>query len=213
MMHTTQTWKIGDCLELLQSVEIGTVDLILTDPPYNLGINYGESSSDMKDDYGVWINKWMQECHRISNNIVITPGIVNLTKYFGYDWIACWWKPAAMGHCFLGANNWEPILVWGKPIRQICDVFRAPIIPDNSLKGHPCPKPIDLFIQIIEAFTVDGDTILDPFLGSGTTLGACRKTNRNGILSGINPEYEPIIRERCMTHTPPLTSYFGGDDQ
>ena len=209
MIQTTQTWEIGDCVELMQELDDKSIDLVLADPPYNLGIDYGQNSNDARYDYDTWVNEWLQECHRVSGKVVITSGIVNLAKYTGYDWVACWWKPAAMGHCFLGANNWEPILVWGKPVRQICDVFRAPIIPDKSLKGHPCPKPIELFIQIIEAFTHEGDTVLDPFLGSGTTLGACRKTNRNGIGFEINPDYEPIIRERCMANTPPLTSYFG----
>lgn len=204
--QTTQTWKIGDCIDLIQEIDDKSIDLVLADPPYNLGIDYGQASNDLRDDYDAWIGKWLRECKRISDKIIITPGIINLIKYSGYDWIACWWKPAAMGHCFLGANNWEPILVWGKPIKQICDVFRAPIIPDKNLKGHPCPKPINLFIQIINAYTYEGDTVLDPFLGSGTTLEACKRTNRNGIGFEINPEYEPIIKKRCVRHTPQISA-------
>jgi len=52
-------------------------------------------------------------------------------------------------------------------------------------------------------------TVLDPFCGSGTVLEVCRLLNRNAIGFDLNPEYEPLIRERSMTHTPPLTSYFG----
>lgn len=50
-------------------------------------------------------------------------------------------------------------------------------------------------------------TVLDPFCGSGTVLEVCRLLNRNAIGFELNPEYEPLIRERSMSHTPPLTSY------
>lgn len=51
-------------------------------------------------------------------------------------------------------------------------------------------------------------TVLDPFAGSGTVGEEARKLNRNAILFELNPEYEPLIRERTMADTPPLTSYF-----
>ena len=49
--------------------------------------------------------------------------------------------------------------------------------------------------------------VLDPFCGSGTVLEVCRLLNRNAIGLELNPEYEPLIRERSMSHTPPLTAY------
>ena len=51
-------------------------------------------------------------------------------------------------------------------------------------------------------------TVLDPFCGSGTVLEVCRRLNRNAIGFELNPEYEPLIHERSMAHTPPLTAYF-----
>ena len=50
-------------------------------------------------------------------------------------------------------------------------------------------------------------TVLDPFCGSGTVLEVCRLLNRNAIGLELNPDYEPLIRERSMAHTPPLTAY------
>ncbi len=50
-------------------------------------------------------------------------------------------------------------------------------------------------------------TVLDPFCGSGTVLEVCRLLNRNAIGLELNPEYEPLIRERSMAHTPPLGAY------
>ena len=54
-------------------------------------------------------------------------------------------------------------------------------------------------------------TVLDPFCGSGTVLEVCRLLNRNAIGMELNPEYSPLIMERSMAHTPPLTAYFGAE--
>lgn len=51
--------------------------------------------------------------------------------------------------------------------------------------------------------------VLDPFCGSGTVLGVCRRMDMNAIGFELNPEYEPLIRERSMAHTPPLSKYGG----
>jgi DNA modification methylase len=53
-----------------------------------------------------------------------------------------------------------------------------------------------------------GDIVLDPFLGSGTTLLACRRTDRIGLGFEINPDYEPIIQERMLEKVPRIESYF-----
>ena len=50
-------------------------------------------------------------------------------------------------------------------------------------------------------------TVLDPFCGSGTVLEVCRLLNRNAIGFELNPKYKPLIHERSMAHTPPLTAY------
>ena len=50
-------------------------------------------------------------------------------------------------------------------------------------------------------------TVLDPFCGSGTVLEVCRLLNRNAVGLELNPEYEPLIKDRSMSHTPPLTAY------
>jgi len=54
-------------------------------------------------------------------------------------------------------------------------------------------------------------TVLDPFAGSGTVGEVARKLGRNAILLELNPDYEVLIKERIMAHTPPLTAYFGDD--
>jgi len=62
--------------------------------------------------------------------------------------------------------------------------------------GHPAPFPIELPKRCIKLFSFQGETVLDPFLGSGTTLIACLQTNRIGIGVEMNKEYCQLAAER-----------------
>jgi len=71
--------------------------------------------------------------------------------------------------------------------------------PGESKKkiGHPAPYPVELPYRCITLFSYVGDTVLDPFMGSGTTLLASLKTNRNGIGVDIDKEYCDLAISRC----------------
>ena len=117
-----------------------------------------------------------------SGNALISCGVANIGMWWRIAaprWVCAWHKPAAMGRCTLGFNNWEPVLVYGKTVGQTSDVFRAPIIPDESVRGHPCPKPLEWAAKQI-AIVPEG-TVLDPFMGSGTTLRAAKDLGRKAI--------------------------------
>ena len=195
-----EIWN-DDCLNVLKKMPDKSVDLILTDPPYNVDFQYKEYK-DKRPDYKKWCREWFQEIQRVSKNQCISVGIVNVTMWTKIKephWIICWWKPAAMGRSPFGFCNWEPILFWGKPKKnQGCDVIRATIKPDKSLEGHPCPKPLDWGLKLVELLTNEGDTILDPFMGSGTTGVACANLNRNFIGIEISEKYCQIAEERIM---------------
>ena len=81
--------------------------------------------------------------------------------------------------------------------------------------SHPAQFPLRLVERLIKGSSKEGDLVLDPFLGSGTMLEACRNTNRNCIGYEIDPQWENIYRERSKVDTPPLMSYFGdkGDNR
>jgi len=74
-------------------------------------------------------------------------------------------------------------------------VWRFPIVPQHS-KEHIAAKPVELMCELIERFTQPGDTILDPFMGSGTTGVACVKTGRNFIGIEIDKGYFDIAQKR-----------------
>jgi len=96
---------------------------------------------------------------------------------------------------------------WGKMRKGKSDITRDEFIEwtngvwnfqgeNRSKVGHPAPFPVELPKRCIKLFSFVGDTVLDPFLGSGTTLIACLKLNRKGIGVEINPKYCELAVKR-----------------
>ena len=173
------------------------VDLVLTDPPYNVGIKYGDSVNDSKDDFVGWMEPIFRLLREMSDTVIIA-GQVRLTDYAliePWKWLLCWHKPAAMGRSPVGFCNWEPMAMWGKGTNGGCDYVKAPIVPDRGLDGHPCPKPLLWGKGFISLFP-NADTILDPFVGSGTTLRAAKDLGRKAIGIEIEEKYCEIAAKR-----------------
>ncbi|MGI9603139.1 MAG: DNA-methyltransferase, partial [Acidimicrobiales bacterium] len=71
--------------------------------------------------------------------------------------------------------------------------------------GHPAPFPVDLPLKLIDLYTYEGDLVLDPFMGSGSTLVAAKRANRVGVGFDLDPEYVDLARERlAQAHTRPM---------
>lgn len=196
---------LGDCLEVMK--ELPEVNLVLTDPPYNaknIGRNrrtYSEGIMQLPvEEYKLFCSRWFQAASIISDNRVFTPGIANTHNYPQPDWILCWHKPSAVCfNKFQGFNAWEPIFVYGKNTERIGqDYIKYDSLNFNKgpEKYHPCPKNINLIKWLIKHFSNEGDTILDPFLGSGTAVRACKDLNRKCIGIEINEDYCKIAIKR-----------------
>ena len=189
----------GDCRDILPSLP--KVDLCLTDPPYGVNLEYKEGYVDSRVGYNKLIGDVFRAMLSLTPRIALTPGIRNLWIYPPADWILCWTKPGTMGRSDLGGfNAWEPILMYGK--RRIWqDLFHA--VPGTALgsafkdgEGHPCPKPVALFRWLAEQLSDCGETILDPFMGSGTTLRAAKDLGRKAIGIEIEERYCEIAAKR-----------------
>ena len=74
--------------------------------------------------------------------------------------------------------------------------------PSNRV--HPTQKPVELLVAILEDYTTEGDTILDPFMGSGTTGVACKRLGRDFIGMEINEEYFEIAKKRIAEPVHPF---------
>jgi len=202
----TPTWQTndgsvqlycGDCLDVLPTLEAGSVDAVVTDPPYGVGFKY-DGHDDTRNGYEDWCGKWFEELSRIASTILMSCGAVNVQMWAcikPFNWQIAWLKPAAMGRSPVGFCNWEPMLLWGSGSGESVDVFTAPIVPDDSLDGHPCPKPLKWGIESVRRAAKSG-TILDPFMGSGTTGVACVRLGRKFIGIEKEPKYFEIAVKR-----------------
>ena len=193
-----QTIIHGDCRNVLPLLP--KVDLVLTDPPYNVGINYGEHNDEMTDaEWFEWAGDWFGECRVLAPTLLIT-GQGRLPMYATMEpwkWLLAWYKPAAMGRSPCGFNHYEPIAMWGKGSNAgLPDVIRAPLIAHGYGKiGHPCPKPLEWAAGILARWP-KADSVCDPFVGSGTTLVAAKKLNRRCIGIETEEKYCEIAANR-----------------
>ena len=128
-------------------------------------------------------------------------------KWFEPQYVAPWTKTNSLTHGYVTRFIcWEPIFFFGGewfkgnekiyPRTRMHDVFDYPIGERDF--GHPCPKPSSLWVAFLEDYTVDSAIVLDPFLGSGTTLVACERLNRIGRGVEISPAYCAVAIQRLV---------------
>lgn len=99
------------------------------------------------------------------------------------------------------------------PIEDITNVYKSvwDIPIEHNRPDHPCPYPLELAARCIRLFSIEGDTVLDPFMGSGTTAVACKKLGRNFIGFEIEEKNIKIANERLsqvQTSKPNFGGYF-----
>lgn len=211
---------VGDCREVLKTLPNESVDLVITDPPYNVGVDYGfGAGADRKEDYVGWLNHIWELAGRVcregglliyTNRNNFIPLGMSPPKPWKFFHLAVWHKPLSLRPAFYGiCPHWEPIFIllkgkkpW-RPYRS--DSVFNDVISVNVEYGrkneHPTIKPLGLFAVIIDFWCPPGGTVLDPFAGSGTTLAAAKLLGRKAIGIEINPKYKPMIEKRIAETT------------
>jgi site-specific DNA-methyltransferase (adenine-specific) len=194
--------RCGDALALLREMEGGSVDAIVTDPPY--GVKYATWDSALPPQ------EVLSEMLRVCRGPVLwfTASKV-LLEFASYDprpdRILCWAPAFALTHTAKSGifYRFHPIVVWrcDKATELPFDVLRDNTEGRNWW-NHPATKPIALMRRLVGAFSAEGDTVLDPFAGSGSTGVACVSLGRNFIGFDLNSEYVEIARRRIAADCP-----------
>jgi site-specific DNA-methyltransferase (adenine-specific) len=227
----------ADCLEVLKGLPPATVDLVVTDPPYEItGTKGGGSINKVKHmvesmkqlrtakiDKGYDFEAVNTELVRVMKNIniYIWCNKVQIIDYFNfyvnklgckYD-ILCWHKtnplPAYNNkyltdteYClyFRKGGYCNPAETEGNRYENAKTYYIAPLnVADKKLWNHPTIKPLDFTEKIIRNSSRKGETVLDPFMGSGTTGVACKNLGRNFIGIELSKEYFEIAEKRIET--------------
>ena len=183
MLTYKDSWvKFEDCIEGMKELPDKSIDLCLTDPPYNVGFKGtcygGKSYEDTLDkmEYIQWCKQWFEQISRISNTQLIFCGNPNIGHWCKYIEIprdiAIWYKKNNQG---IGAGYYlvkhDSILIYGSLKKKLYVSVIEQMTKCESMPSHPCPSNIDLYYRIIKE--LNPSTVLDPFMGSGTTLEAC----------------------------------------
>jgi len=205
----------GDCRDIMKC--LAPIQFAFADPPYNVGKEYGGHNDSMNpEEYTSFCKEWFCLLQDIAPCIAITPGMVSVPMWLAdiqrTHFLIAWTKQNNCSRNYIGKTSgfqtWEPILVYGKASKCILrDSVDCPISVQVEASGHPCPKPVRLLSWVVESFTAPQDTILDPFLGSGTTLVSAKRAGRKAIGIEINSKYCDMAIARLSQ-----TELFGAQD-
>jgi len=186
----------GDCLEIMPMLP--KVDLVLTDPPY--GIDYGRSGGfSASHGWGPWRENVLWDKERPSKEIfklILSQSKVQIIwggNYFT-DYLPPTMQWLIWDKCQRNFSLSDFEMAWSSQYKasRIFNYSRAKARLDG--KKHPTQKPIALMDWCL-SFMPQG-TVLDPFLGSGTTAVACERLNRQWIGVEISEEYCAIAKKR-----------------
>ena len=216
----------GDCLEILMSISEGSIEAIITDPPFSSGArtDAGKSSRGAMTRGSKWAGNWFSHDNmatfgflylmRLVGVVLLRVCAANSNAHFFTDWrmypnlygalessgwvvknLVVWDK----NHFGMGTNyrNQHELIIYAEKgqfqfmNRGVGNIITSPrVAPEN----HPTEKPVELLHTIIQA--VPGDLILDPFMGSGTTLRAAKDLGRKAIGIEIEERYCEIAANR-----------------
>ena len=196
------TLYLGDCLEILPTLP--KVDAVITDPPYNVGKDYGTHNDVMEDvDYAAWCAERVIASQAIADNqFWVAP------RYKMALWLSLLPKAhlvvirrGASGPFRQGwADQFETALAVGKPARCCPDLWddirlkgEGYFFRENSY-GHPGYTPYLIMLRAIDLFAAS--SLCDPFMGTGTSGEAAMRTGRTYYGIEIEPRYFDIACKR-----------------
>ena len=203
----------GDCLQVMKTMEDNSIDHVFTSPPYNRKRNDKyEHYDDTVVNYYKLIKDSIEQSLRISKGYVIfniqknyynKADVFKLLGTFADKIVEViiWEKSNPMPAAALAITNaYEFFLILGdKPLKSNTTYTKNIITTSVNGKmpeSHKAVMKQEVADWFIEKFTKEGDTVLDPFAGTGTTGVACRNLNRNFILIEQDESYCKLAEER-----------------
>lgn len=194
----------GDCLEYMKTLAPASVQACISDPPYGVSFVTGSSFNRYGGNtkhHGVKIagdDKPFDPAPFLGFPVVVLFGANNYADKLpaSRGWIF-WHKRPGMKRNDFGDGE----IIWTNQdhvIRYIRHMWNG-VLRDSEVGAehyHPTQKPVSLMAWLLQEYTKPGDTIFDPYMGSGTTGVACVQSGRNFIGCEIDPKYFAIAEKR-----------------
>jgi len=215
-----------DCINYLSEIKTNSVDLILTDPPYEIskystGDIHLPNRKKLNNNIADW-DKVFNPAKYASELIRVLKNDGNMFIFTSYNLIGKWhelldtefdtfqffvwhktnpppkiYKNGFLNSCELIICLWNKKHNWNfKGQREMHNFFESPICMGNERLAHPTQKPLKIIMHLIEIGSNEGELVLDPFSGVGTTAAACKLLNRECISIEIDPIYCKLAAER-----------------
>lgn len=208
----------GDCLAVLPTLEAGSVDFALTDPPYLVNYKDRSGRSIANDATADWMRPAFAGVYRAlkRDSLCVSFYGWNKVDLFFDAWKAAGFrivghfvftKPYASNSRFVKYQHEQAyLLAKGNP--AIPDAPVSDVLPFkySGNKHHPTQKPVESLVPLIRAFTKPGDVVLDPFAGSGSTLVAAQYTGRRFIGIELDSGYHAAATQRLEHMTSVLAA-------
>lgn len=193
---------LGDCLDVMPL--LGVFDAVVTDPPY--GLKEGNAKNKTRGELAAprqyagtdgWDNTPATLQHIEAMRAISTHQIIFGGNYFeGLGPTSCWliWDKqngdTNFADCEMAWTNLP------KAVRRLYWLWNGMLRKGSDVREHPTQKPVGVMVWCINHLPANAQTILDPFMGSGTTLVACEKMGRAGTGIELDPEYFEIACKR-----------------
>ncbi len=211
----------GDSIELIKDIPDSFIDFVITDPPFKISQTYS-ANVDADNLMAVCsIFPISQELFRVCKSGTylamyydtrILPLAFEAMRYAGWKYLRglTFYRRWGNAHKLYGwMSTSDFILIFRKPSDTPYKFYSQDWRHDVYLKdkpekegfNHVAQKPIEDFKHIIKHLCPEEGTVLDPFMGSGTTALACKQTNRKFLGFEINKEYCDIIKKRLEQTT------------
>jgi site-specific DNA-methyltransferase (adenine-specific) len=197
----------GDARDIVP--QLSGVDCVVTDPPYGIGfagkrtkdsggrrpdLGYAADFVDDPEYVRTIVVPLIEQCRARFNRVVLTPGCRNMWLYPQPDDVGCVFNPSGGGLGPWGFACFHPVLYYGKCPYLANGMGHRPngiydVSPGDGQEVHPCPKPIRWMRWLVQKASLEGELIIDPFMGSGGVLRAAKDLNRHAIGIELSEEY------------------------
>lgn len=202
-----------DCVEFLKSQPDKSVDLVFTDPPYNVKKDYGVYKDNLPpEEYIEWMRCIIQECRRISRRGIVFYVGSKLTKTYFDLMPDAHLIPVHKRAAGVFSGNYmlqyHSMFSEAKPVKKVKDLWDDVRLPGEGYffreprYDHPGLTSEALTMKVVRHWTLPDEIVLDPFAGVGTTWVSCYKSGRKFIGSELNPKYIEVANQRIREAVP-----------